>query len=100
MTAGNPPARVRLYTKRWCGYCIAARRLFRNLEVDFEEIRLDGRPEIRREIAARAGNWPTVPMIFIGHSFVGGYTEVAALHRRGELLKLCGEQDLLRANPE
>jgi len=76
---------VRLYTRRWCGYCVAARHLLRKLAIDFEEIRLDGNPELRRAISEAARDWPTVPMIFIGDRFVGGYTELARLHRRGEL---------------
>lgn len=82
-----PP--VRIYSKKWCGSCFAARRLFKRLDVDFEEIAVDRNPELRWEIAARAGNWPTLPMIFVGDRFVGGYTEAAELHRRGSLLPLC-----------
>jgi len=83
------PIAVRLYTQRWCFYCFAAKRLFRRLGVEFEETRLDGHPELRREISGRAGNWQTVPMIFVGEKFIGGYREAATLHRRGELECLC-----------
>jgi len=57
--------------------------------VDFEEIRLDGLPGRRQEISERAGNWRTVPMVFIGDRFIGGYQEAAELHRSGELEKMC-----------
>jgi len=80
---------VRLYTRRWCFYCFAARRLFCRIGVEFEETRLDGKPELRRVISEQAGNWPTVPMIFVGDIFIGGYREAASLHRRGELLGMC-----------
>ena len=80
----SPP--VTLYTRRWCTYCFAARRLLKRLRVPYEEIPLDRRHELRNEISKKAGGWPTVPMIFIGERFVGGYTELADLHRRGELL--------------
>jgi glutaredoxin 3 len=84
---------VRLYTRSWCGYCWNARRLFKRLGIPFEEISVDGNPKLRAKISATAGNWPTVPMIFVGGQFVGGYSEAAALHRRGELLALCGRQE-------
>ncbi len=84
MVCEKPP-RVRIYTRGWCLYCAAARRLFKKLGVDFDEIKLDGRPELRREISAKAGGWPTVPMLFIGQRFIGGYAETAALHRSGAL---------------
>ena len=51
-----------------------AKRLFDDLGIRFREIPLDGDPELRWRIAATAGNWPTVPMIFVGDHFVGGYT--------------------------
>ena len=85
MTQGTPPTVVRIYTRRWCGYCFAAKRLFAGLGVEFEEIPVDRDPELRGEVSATAGNWPTVPMIFIRDQFVGGYTEAAALHRSGKL---------------
>jgi glutaredoxin 3 len=82
----RPP--VTLYTRRWCGYCFAARRLFKRLGVRYEEIPLDRQPERRAEISKLAGGWRTVPMIFIGDRFVGGYSEIAALHRQGELVSM------------
>jgi len=85
-TSATPP--IELYTRRWCWYCFAARRLFDRLGVDYREIAVDGQPDLRYEVSVRAGNWPTLPMIFIGDQFVGGYQEVADLHRRGDLEKL------------
>jgi len=86
MTTERAP--VTLYTRRWCSYCFAARRLFKKLRVDLVEIPLDRRPRLRGEISEKAGGWRTVPMVFIGDRFIGGYTEVAALHRRGELVPM------------
>jgi glutaredoxin 3 len=84
MTPEDRP-RVRLYTRRWCGYCIAARRLLSGRGIEFEEIPIDGDPELRRSISRANGNWPTVPMIFIGEHFVGGYRELSRLRMNGEL---------------
>jgi glutaredoxin 3 len=98
VTSVQNPKRVRLYTRRWCGYCFAARRLFEKLEVEFEEIQLDGRPDLRREISAEAGGWKTVPMIFAGDRFLGGFSEVADLHRRGKLEHIVGSTEDAAAN--
>lgn len=87
MTADTSPP-ITLYTRRWCGYCFAARRLLDRLGVHYEEIALDGQPELRSQISRKAGGWRTVPMIFAGDRFLGGYTEIAALHRRGELVSI------------
>jgi len=81
-------APVTLYTRRWCGYCFAARRLLDQLGIHYAETPLDRQPELRSQISQKAGGWPTVPLIFIGDRFVGGYTEIAALHRRGELVPM------------
>jgi len=45
---------------------------------------VDGQPAIRAEMEAKAGR-RTVPQIWIGDQHVGGYDDVAALDRNGEL---------------
>lgn len=81
-------ATVRLYTKRWCGYCFAARRMLKELEIEYEEIPLDGEAELRRSLSEANKYWPTLPMIFVGEHFVGGYTDLVRLNRRGGLKSL------------
>ena len=75
--------RVRIYTRRWCLYCLAAKRLLRRHQLPFEEIPVDRDPELRAQVAASAGGWPTVPMIFVGDRFLGGYRELRAARRHG-----------------
>lgn len=87
MTDADVPT-VRLYTRRWCGYCFAARRLLRKLAIGFEEIPLDRDPELRRSLSEANDGWRTLPMIFVGEHFVGGYTDLVRLHRRGGLKSL------------
>jgi glutaredoxin 3 len=79
---------VRLYSRSWCGYCFAARRLLRKLDAVVDEIDLSRNPALRRSLAEENGNWPTLPMVFIGDRFVGGYRELANLRRSGELESL------------
>ena len=83
-TNNSGPA-VWMYTKKWCGYCFAARRLLRRLQIDFEDIPLGGKPELRGRVSQQNGGWPTVPMIFVNGLFVGGFAELRALHRNGGL---------------
>jgi glutaredoxin 3 len=61
-----------------------AARLFDRKGVAYQEINLDGKYAERAELQART-HWQTVPQIFVGETFVGGYTDVAALDRNGEL---------------
>ena len=78
---------VRMYTKSFCGFCDAAKRLLEELGADVEEIRVDDRPELRHRLAEENDGWRTLPMIFIGDEFVGGFTDVVELHREGGLVR-------------
>jgi glutaredoxin 3 len=76
---------ITVYTTKICSYCNSAKRLLTQRGLDFEEIGLDDKPELRQKLAAENGGYRTVPMIFIGEEFIGGYTELAALDRNGGL---------------
>ena len=83
-------APVTIYRTRTCPYCVAAARLLERRGIAHEEIELDDRPDLRSSLDARTG-WRTVPQIFVGEHFVGGYTELAELDRGGELVRLLEE---------
>lgn len=80
-------APVTMYSTRFCPYCVAARRLLTEKGVGFEDISVDGDNALRHEMTQRSGR-RTVPQIWIGDTHVGGYTDLAALERRGELDRL------------
>ncbi len=75
---------VKMYATMWCGYCAAARRLFEEKGAEWEEIDVDERPEEGERMQAET-HTTTIPQIFIGDTHVGGYDELAALDRAGEL---------------
>lgn len=76
---------IKVYTTNFCSYCVSAKRLLEKANLPFEEIHLDGQPELRRKLSEENGGYRTVPMIFIDGQFIGGYTELAALQRSGKL---------------
>jgi len=80
---------VVMYSTRFCPYCVAARRLLTGKTVPFEDISVEGDTELRRRMSERAGQ-RTVPQIWIGDRHVGGFTDLAALDRSGELDRLLG----------
>jgi glutaredoxin 3 len=84
------PVEVVMYSTNWCGYCQRARNLFERKGVAIREIKLDDEPQQRPAMLERTGGVRTVPQIFIGELHVGGYDELAALDRSGELNKLLG----------
>jgi glutaredoxin 3 len=77
-------AHVKMYTRRWCGYCTAAERLLSEKNVTYEEIDCTGDHATRRWLVDATGRH-TVPQIFIDGVSIGGYDELRALERRGEL---------------
>ncbi len=83
-------AEVVMYSTNWCGYCQRARNLFERKGVAVREIKLDDEPQQRPVMVERTGGLRTVPQIFIGELHLGGYDELAALERSGELNKLLG----------
>lgn len=87
MSEGVP--HVVVYATAWCPYCIRARRLLQHKGVEYEELLIDERPELHGEMLARSGR-TSVPQIFVGDVHVGGYDDMAALDRTGELDALLG----------
>jgi glutaredoxin 3 len=77
-------ARVRVYSTRWCGYCVRAKALLESRGIEYEEISLDSDPAFRRKLFDLTGGW-TVPQILIDGRPIGGYTELWRLDREGRL---------------
>ena len=67
-----------------CPYCNAAKSLLQEKGVTYEEVNAED-PEVRAQMVERAHGRRTVPQIFIGDTHVGGYDDMAALDRRGQL---------------
>ncbi len=75
---------VTIYTRKLCGYCIAAKRLLADKGAAFDEIDATFSPEKRNEMTTRSGR-RTFPQIFIGEAHVGGYAELRSLENAGKL---------------
>ena len=80
-------ARVRMYTTRWCGYCVRAKALLDQRGVPYEEISLDDDPDFRQTIFDLTGRW-TVPQILIDGEPIGGYVELWRLDQSEGLAAL------------
>ena len=77
--------RVIVYTSRFCGYCSAAIRfLEQEKSQDVEKIDLTHDYQKRMDLVAQTKH-RTVPLIFIGERFIGGYDDMISLDRKGEL---------------
>lgn len=77
-------ARIRVYSTRWCGYCVRAKALLDSRGLSYEEVNLDDDPHFRQRLFDLTGGW-TVPQILIDKKPIGGYVELWRLDRDGRL---------------
>lgn len=79
-----------IYSTGWCPYCERARALLERKGAAFREVKVDEDPAERAAMLARSGGRRSVPQIFIGERHVGGFDELYALEKAGELDALIG----------
>lgn len=78
---------VTLYTTDFCPYCRSAKALLDRRGVSYEEINLARDPDSRRELAELTG-MVTFPQIVIGETPIGGFEQLLAADRAGQLTQL------------
>lgn len=77
-----------MYCTAVCPYCVRAEQLLQRKGVrEIEKIRVDLNPELRVAMMEKTGR-RTVPQIYIDDRHIGGYDDLAALDREGELDRL------------
>ncbi|MBL3526784.1 MAG: glutaredoxin 3 [gamma proteobacterium endosymbiont of Lamellibrachia anaximandri] len=81
--------KVVMYTTAVCPYCVRAKFMLKNKQVDYEEIRIDTDHQAMQVMMQRSRR-NTVPQIFIDEYHVGGYDDMAALEMAGRLDELLG----------
>ena len=77
--------RVIVYSQPFCGYCSAAKRLLTAKGAPFTEIDVMMEAGKRDEMIERSGGRRTVPQIFIDGRHIGGFDDLSALDKAGEL---------------
>lgn len=82
-------AKVTIYTKDPCPYCVRAINFLNGKGVPFEEVDLTGQDDEIARIKRETG-WATVPIILIDGKLVGGYTDIKALDEEGKLDGMLG----------
>ena len=78
------PKSVTVYTTEYCAYCTRAKSLLKQKEIAFKEIDVTHDAGTREKLEEKTG-WMTVPMIFIGEEFIGGFDDLSALEKSGKL---------------
>lgn len=78
-------AKVVMYSTAVCPFCVRAEQLLSRKGVAvIEKIRVDLDPGLRVEMTEKTGR-RTVPQIYIGDTYVGGFDDLAALDKAGGL---------------
>ncbi|HTP19815.1 MAG TPA: glutaredoxin 3 [Solirubrobacteraceae bacterium] len=78
---------VVMYTTDACPFCLRAKALLGKRGIEYEEINLARDPDGRAQLVARTGMF-TFPQILIGDQTIGGFNELLAADRAGQLSDL------------
>tara|TARA_Y100000590_G_scaffold285398_1_gene321192 strand:+ start:1714 stop:1971 length:258 start_codon:yes stop_codon:yes gene_type:complete len=82
--------KVLIYTGPMCNYCSAAKHLLNKKKVNYTEFDIAVDSSKRQEMQEKTNGARTIPQIFIGDTYVGGYNELKALEAEGKLNSLLG----------
>ena len=77
--------KIEIYTKALCPFCIRAKALFKQKNVEVIDIPAARDMEKRREMNDRSNGRNTFPQIFIDGKHIGGCDDLMALDRQGGL---------------
>ena len=77
--------KVVIYTGPMCNFCSAAKHLLNKKKVSYTEFDIAVDPLKKEEMQEKTNGARTIPQIFIGDTYVGGYNELKALENKGEL---------------
>ena len=78
-------AKVTIYTRKLCPYCVSAVSLLKKKGVGFEEIDAGSDASKKQEMINRSNGGRTFPQIFIGDAHIGGCDDMMLLERQGVL---------------
>merc|ERR1712232_191560 len=90
----NSSNQVVIWSKSYCGYCAATKRLFDSIgdsvQVACHELdRMPNGSAIQNELATMTGQ-RSVPNVFINNQHLGGNDDTQAAYRNGTLAKMLG----------
>jgi glutaredoxin 3 len=83
-------AKVEIYTKWGCPYCVAAKALLDGKGVSYVEYDITMGGPKRDEMRARVPGAVTVPQVLVDDVAYGGYDDISALDRQGKLDAVLG----------
>ncbi len=82
--------KVIIYTGPMCNYCSAAKHLLNKKKINYTEFDIAVDESKKQEMQEKTKGARTIPQIFIGDTYVGGYNELKALETADKLNSLLG----------
>lgn len=76
--------KILVFTTSSCPHCVLAKELLKRKGSKFREVDASD-PKMRLALMKRAHGRKTVPQIFIGDLHIGGFDDLKALDKEGEL---------------
>lgn len=84
---------IEIYSGSYCPYCVRAKQLFQQLNIEFSEYDIQKDPEKRQEMMLRSSGARSIPQIFIHNQHIGGCDDLYALHQQGKLSALLDKKE-------
>ena len=82
--------KITIYTTPYCPFCIRAKQLLKNKNIDFQEIDLSREPDQFDEMSKKSNGARTVRQIFVNDTHIGDCDYIHELDNQGELDKILG----------
>jgi glutaredoxin 3 len=73
--------RVTVYGKAACPWCSKMKQLLVPGRDKYVEITLRNMPKFRKNVVPRIRGYTSIPIVFVGTKFIGGYSEYVKLKR-------------------
>ena len=82
---GKTQAKITVYSKDSCPYCVAAKNFLAQKGIAFTEINVQNDQEQYQQMLQKCAPRRTVPQIFVGELGIGGFTDMKKLEDDGLL---------------
>jgi len=82
--------KITIYTTPYCPFCIRAKQLLKNKNIEFQEIDLSEEPDKFDEMSKKSNGARTVPQIFVDDAHIGDCDYIHELDNKGILNKILG----------
>jgi glutaredoxin 3 len=79
-------ANIKLYTKTPCPYCVNAKALLDELNVEYEAIDITSDHDKLMEIAEKSGQMTLPQLVVNDEKWLGGFDDINSLYNKGKLL--------------